>query len=239
MQELGLSDSVAYRAYLDTHPDEWHHLDSLCRITISRFYRDRGAIDFLRSSIVPEIAERARASGESEVRAWIAGCASGEEPYTLRMIWNHFVSTMGGATPHLTIIATDADGRLLDRARAGCYQESSLTDLPPELAGAAFEEHEGIYRLRDALRKGIRFVEQDIRAGMPKGPFDLVFCRNLVFTYFDEKLQKKILEGIIKRLPPGGFLVIGIHESLPQESMHIMRLHHKPCIYSRIVPRSN
>src|SRR6185295_20147796 len=87
-RELGLADLEAYRAHLEAHDDEWPVLDALCRVTISRFYRDRAVFDRLRLEILPAFAERAAARGESVVRAWSAGCASGEEPYTLAMIWS-------------------------------------------------------------------------------------------------------------------------------------------------------
>ena len=80
--ELGLPDLVAYREYLVSHHEEWQVLDSLCRVTISRFYRDRRVFDVLRFEILPTLARRALTDAEKEVRCWSAGCCSGEEPYT-------------------------------------------------------------------------------------------------------------------------------------------------------------
>src|SRR5262245_46489236 len=82
--ELGLGPIAASRPYLEAHPEEWSFVEGLCRVTISRFFRDRGVFDRLRLEILPELAV---ARSEGAVRAWSAGCASGEEPYTLAIVW--------------------------------------------------------------------------------------------------------------------------------------------------------
>ncbi len=87
MAELGLRDLADYRALLETHPEEWTRLDGLCRISISRFYRDQGVWRTLEREILPRLADRARARGETRLRIWSAGCASGEEPYTLALLF--------------------------------------------------------------------------------------------------------------------------------------------------------
>jgi chemotaxis protein methyltransferase CheR len=84
--ELGLDSLAEYRSLLERDPDEWRRLDAMTDITISRFYRDRAVYDFLRSEMLPTLIERARRAGRSTVRVWSAGCANGEEPYTLTII---------------------------------------------------------------------------------------------------------------------------------------------------------
>ena len=115
----------------------------------------------------------------------------------------------------LWIVATDVDERLLERARQGLYPASSLKELPRELLQTAFVRDGEQFRLRDELRAGVEFHRQDIREAMPAGPFELVLCRNLAFTYFDEQGQREVLRGIDERLVAGGYLVVGAHESLP------------------------
>ena len=215
LQSLGLAGADAYRDYLQSHPQEWQVLDSCCRITISRFYRDRGVFDYLGQTVLPALAQAAIQRGADEVRCWSAGCASGEEPYTLVIL-----ASRGALAPfpgvRLRVLATDADEHVLERARRGRYPPSSLKEVPPDwLAGPLVQTGEE-YEVREALRGQVEFREQDIRSGMPDGPFDLVLCRNLVFTYFDEPLQREILQRIIERVRPGGVLVIGKQESLPE-----------------------
>ena len=88
IKELGLEGLTAYRSYLEEDPEEWRRLDEFCRITISRFYRDRGVFQLLQDRVLPELAERAADEGRSVIRVWSAGCASGEEVYTLRILWD-------------------------------------------------------------------------------------------------------------------------------------------------------
>jgi chemotaxis protein methyltransferase CheR len=114
----------------------------------------------------------------------------------------------------LRIIATDVDERLLERAREGRYPASSLKELPRELLEPAFVREGEQFRVRDELRAGVEFHRQDIREAMPAGPFDLVLCRNLAFTYFDEEGQREVLRGSNERLVAGGYLVLGAYESL-------------------------
>jgi chemotaxis protein methyltransferase CheR len=200
LDELGLKDLDAYRARLDADAGEWKVLDRLCRIPISRFYRDRAVFDHLFQEVLPALAQR-----HGEVACWSAGCASGEEPYTLS------IAARVLDLP-LRVVATDSDPHLLARAAAARYGPSSLRELPRPWREQAFTpEHE----LRPAYREGVRFVGEDIRDAMPDGPFHLILCRNLAFMYFDDTLQRTVLEGITARLAPGGMLVIGQHETLP------------------------
>jgi chemotaxis protein methyltransferase CheR len=214
LRELGLPDIAAYRDRLEAHPQEWADLDALCRITISRFHRDRGVFDHLRRVVLPGLAQRASERGAEAVRCWSAGCASGEEPYTLRILWERGQPAERARVP-LRIVATDIDARLLERAREGHYPATSLKELPRELLEPAFVRDGEQFRLRDELRAGVEFQRQDIREAMPAGPFDLVLCRNLAFTYFDEDGQREVLRGIDERMVAGGYLVVGAHESLP------------------------
>jgi chemotaxis protein methyltransferase CheR len=215
MHSLGIASFADYRARLKADPEEWSVLDGFCRITISRLYRDRSTFDVLRQAVLPEITMRAAAE-QREARIWSAGCASGEEPYTLKILWDLEVS-LKFPDVFLGIIATDLDEALLDRARRACYPAASLRELPPELAARAFTEHNGCRCLRPAHRQGVQFLQQDVRQEAPPGRFDLVLCRNLAFTYFAGPLQEAVLQRIAASLEPQGFLVIGSHERLPGE----------------------
>lgn len=212
---LGLADLTAYRRRLDAEPGEWTALDGLCRITISRFHRDRATFAALRRQVLPSLAEAALARGESALHCWSAGCASGEEPYTLAMLWSlELVEGFPGLA--IEILATDAEPAVLARARGGRYARGSLRELPARWLAAAFEEDASGYALKPDFRAPVRFRRQDIRKRMPPGPFDLILCRNLAFTYFDEDGQRAVLRRLVRRLVPGGALVLGGHERLPE-----------------------
>ena len=123
----------------------------------------------------------ALARGESRLRCWIAGCASGEEAYTLKLL-EHFCLAPSELVMPLQILATDVDEYLLSRARYGCYWSGSLKELPQAWVEAAFTVNQH-YCLKPTFREGIKFEGQDIRKKMPDGSFHLILCRNLVFTY--------------------------------------------------------
>jgi chemotaxis protein methyltransferase CheR len=218
LQALQLQDVAAYQDYLQRHREEWMVLDGLCRVTISRFFRDRLVFSSLRSAILPGLVQRMRARGETALRIWSAGCAAGEEPYSLSILWELDIKCRAAdAQATINIIATDSDRQLLDRAVAACYPYSSIKNLAEDWRLRAFVEHDGEYCLRPSFRQNVKYVCQDVRGETPPGVFDLVLCRNLVFTYFDDELQRRFLRRLDLALQPQGFLVTGIHETLPQD----------------------
>ncbi len=218
LRELGLDSLDAYRQQLLDHPEEWRVLDGLCRITISRFWRDRAVFDALRARLLPELASLACERGDDELRAWSVGCASGEEPWSLALLW-HLELSAHYPELELRVLATDVDAHLLERARAAVYPISSLRELPADLRAGGFEAFDSRERIRDSLRRGVEFRREDVRrmASVARGPFDLVLCRNLVFTYFDGEMQRRVLERIARSMTPGGALLVGLHESLPAD----------------------
>ncbi len=234
MADLGLSDFSAYEVFLDAHPEEWQILDAMLRITISRFYRDRGIFDILCSRVFPSLAKEILLRGENEVRCWTAGCCSGEETYTLQILWKLCVLPAIDKDLPLRIVATDIHQDMLKRAQEGQYLKSSLKDLPNELTQHALVRSGMFYAIGQPFRENIEFIRQDIRFQLPEGCFHIIFCRNLVFTYFEEALQREILGRILEKLYNGGIFVIGIHESLPEGVAGIVRYEDKPGIYKRI-----
>ncbi|KPK37284.1 MAG: hypothetical protein AMJ69_12010 [Gammaproteobacteria bacterium SG8_47] len=214
LRELGLVDLKAYRRYLEQHRVEWHTLDHLCQITISRFYRDRVVFGQLSDEVLPELAERALSHARTELRCWSIGCASGEEPYSLALLW-HFALAPHYPSLRLEICASDINTQLLARAAKACFSAGSIKALPPDWSAQAFAQRGQLYCLKPMWRDAIEFIEQDIRHAQPPGPFDLILCRNLVFTYYDDPLQRRLLDAMAARLRPGAALVVGAHEALP------------------------
>ncbi|MDE5454260.1 chemotaxis protein CheR [Bradyrhizobium sp. CSA112] len=209
---LGLNGFAAYRERLEGDAQEWRVLDQFCHITMSRFFRDRGVFDCLRTGILPTVAERA-CSERRPVRCWSAGCASGEEPYSMRILWD-LGSGCAGPKTEMLLVATDIDGELLARARVGCYGRTSLREVPPDLIARAFEQVGSHFCIQEQHREGVIFLKQDLRSEAPSGAFDLILCRYLAFTYFAPSLRQKVLTVFAERLVPDGFLVVGSHEQL-------------------------
>jgi chemotaxis protein methyltransferase CheR len=234
MSELGLCGFFAYKDYLEHHSEELRVLDSICGITISRFYRDRGVFDVLCSDVLPSLAKDVLSKRGSEVACWSAGCCSGEEAYTLQILWKLRVLPVLRRDLPLRIVATDIKREVLDRAREGCFTESSLRDLPEELVRLAFTRSGTFFTVREPFKENIEFAEQDMRRQLPEGFFHLILCRNVVLTYFEEALQREILQRILERLHHGGVFVAGIHESLPKGVNGFSPYGKIPCIYKKI-----
>jgi chemotaxis protein methyltransferase CheR len=228
--ELGLEGIGGYRQHLEAHPEEAAILDALCRVAISRFYRDRGVFDALGGRVLPALAAGVKERGASVVRLWSAGCAGGEEPYTLALIW-HFVVRPRAPTLAIQIVASDAHVPSLERARRACYAASSLKELPAAWREEGFVRREGLFCLRDELRRGVELRCEDLRRDMPEGPFDLILCRNTAFTYFAEAAQRRMAERLVERLVPGGALVIGAHERLAEGAVPLAVDPEVPCIH--------
>jgi chemotaxis protein methyltransferase CheR len=219
IEELQLSSVDAYRSYLEAHPDEWDVLDGMCRITISRFYRDKKIFAALATRILPELARSVRASGRRSLSCWCAGCASGEEPYTLAMMWSHSLGQRFSDL-RLRIVATDVDPLLLERARLAVYSPSVLKDLPAHWRERSFREGPEVdrFHLRSVHRRDVEFRRHDIRSAPLQEEFDLVLCRNLAFTYFVVSLQRAVLASLRSCLVRRGVLVVGAHETLPEDA---------------------
>jgi len=231
--ELGLDDTASYREYLDTHPDEWKILDGFCRITISRFFRDRGVYETLGGEVLPELARQCASTGTSVIDIWSAGSGAGEEPYSIAIL-HRLSENPDLRKAGVRILATDSDEHQLDRARTAIYPLGCTKDMPAELRDAAFEPLDNDQlQLKGQYREGVDLVLQDLRQDTPEGPFHLILCRNLAFTYFIEETQREILARLYERLRPGGYLVIGAHEELPSGGPTFEAVSHYPSVLRR------
>jgi chemotaxis protein methyltransferase CheR len=184
-----------------------------CLIPISRFFRDRAVFDRLGAEVLPEIAERKKAEGGG-IHCWSLGCASGEEPYSLNILWK---LGPGRRYPGMAfkVLATDPAPHLLARARRGCYGAGSLKEVPEGWRDAAFERQGPLHCVGAAYRAGITFVQADAAETLPEGPLDVLMCRNVVFTYFARARQIEMLARLRAVMAPGGYMVLGRKESLP------------------------
>jgi chemotaxis protein methyltransferase CheR len=204
LAELELADLDAYRVRLDSDPAEWGTLRALTPVTISRFARDRAVFDALARHVVPALEQSARADGRDRLSAWSAGCASGEEAYTLALLW-----------PAMDVLATDVHPAVLERARRAAYPSSSLRELTASERDRGFTPRGGEHAVRPELAARVTVLSHDVRDPPPDGPFDLVLCRNVAFTYLDAEPQRAVLEQLARALRPDGALVTGLHEAPP------------------------
>lgn len=231
MNDLHLADLAAYRTRLEIDRTEWRTLDECCHITISRFFRDKGVFEALRARVLPAIAARAKREGRA-ARIWSAGCASGEEPFTVKILWDLEVARPCGDVS-VSLVATDVDVTMLERAQEACFEATSLHELPPHFIEEAFDRIGPRFCVKPQHREGIEFLDQDLRTEAPKPLFDLILCRFVAFTYFAPSLQEQVLSRIVDRLLPGGYLAIGTHERLPANSSGLLPLAGAPQIFEK------
>ncbi len=215
--ELGLGDVAQYRAFLEATPEEWCVFDGLSVVTVSRFYRDAAVWEALRDVVLPCVAEAALAAGERTLSFWSAGCASGEEAYTLSMLWAFELAPRYPGLG-LRILGTDVDAEVLERARKARYAPATLRDLPDGWRERAFEATVGpspLVELREQYRQCVELRREDVRQRTPDERFHIIACRNMVFTYFEEAAQRRVLDGLLPCLHPSGVLISGLEERVP------------------------
>ena len=209
--ELGLSNFEDYLLKIKRDPEEKSCLSQILTVTITRFFRDKEVFDILENSIIPAIVEH---KGVGDFKIWSIGCANGEEPYSLSILWREKFEKILPQI-RLTILATDINESLLGRAREGRYKKSSLKEVPGEIFQRHFKIENGFYILDRSIRESVEFKKHDIIHGELFSGMDIIFCRNLAFTYFSKECQMNVLKKIARSLNKGGYLVIGKDESLP------------------------
>lgn len=195
--------------------------------------RRKGVFQFLEQEVLPSLARQALAQDESVLRCWSLGCAAGEEPYSLSLLWKLKLQAQF-PTVGLVVLASDIDEQAIARAQQGCYPPSSLKDLPESWRMQAFDHTAEGFLVKPDYREPVTFLVQDIREAAPEETFHLILCRYLVFTYFDEPLQSNTLRRLMERMQPGGALVIGNGETLPDGEFGLTPWSEKERVYRRV-----
>jgi chemotaxis protein methyltransferase CheR len=149
----------------------------------------------------------------------------------LQILWDLTVLPQVETAIPIRITATDRDGSLIERAKQGIYPAGALKDMPPEWKERAFVDRENKLQIKEIFQQDVQFLEQDIRKDMPEGEFELILCRNLVFTYFQDDLQQETFYRMMTKLIPGGFFIVGIHETIPEGQRILSPL--GKCIYMK------
>jgi len=201
-----------YGDFLRTHPDEVKELVRAFLIKVTGFFRDPEAFDFIKSTIIPELIDRGKDNGRT-LRLWSAGCATGEEAYSLALV---IADHLGPDFPewNVKIFATDLAADAISFARRGLYPENVLKELPNDYRERFFERIDQGYRISKALRQAVIFGQQDISRGVPFPRIDLVTCRNLLI-YLKPDLQQVVLDLFAYSLHQShGYLFLGKAETV-------------------------
>jgi two-component system CheB/CheR fusion protein len=210
MDTVGVDNFAVYQDYLEVHPDEFASLFNTILINVTSFFRDPAAWELVRTVVVPQIVA-AKAPGES-IRVWSAGCASGEEAYTLAMV---LAEELGEEQfrERIKIYATDVDEDALNSARHAVFTDRQVESVPPELLDKYFEHGDRIHTFKKELRRQVIFGRHDLINDAPISRIDLLTCRNTLM-YLNSETQARVLNRLHFALNSGGFLLLGRAETL-------------------------
>jgi two-component system, chemotaxis family, CheB/CheR fusion protein len=204
-----------YREYLEQHPDEFVQLFNTILINVTSFFRDEVAWDYLRREVVPRIVEQ-HDGGDGYIRLWSTGCATGEEAFSLAMV---FAEELGedAYKARVKIYATDIDDDALTTGRHAEYNPKQLEPVPADLHKRYFEPRNGNYAFRGDLRRSVIFGRHDLIQDPPISRISLLLSRNTLM-YFDVATQHRILANFHFSLLDGGYLFLGKSEALAARS---------------------
>jgi chemotaxis protein methyltransferase CheR len=239
VRQLGYSSFHDYFVHLQEDHSGVELSELINRVTTNHsfFFREPEHFRLLAREILPPLITAAARKPGATVRIWSAGCAAGEEPYTLAMILHELMGTLpGGRGVKAAILATDVSMDALMEAKDGVYPSTRVKDLPAAYRKAYLSElGKGLWSVNKEVRSLVTFKRMNlVREKYPfKSQFDIVFCRN-VMIYFDTPSRTRLVDAIYQVVKPGGWLFIGHSESLPRETCPFRYM--KPASYCKILP---
>ena len=234
VRQLGFSSFGEYLDFLrsDSSGNELSEFVNRLTTNHSFFYREKDHYEFLRAAVLEGIRARAESGGRPALRIWSAGCASGEEAYTLALVVRDFLGD-DARRADLGILGTDISLASLRTAQAGVYAAQKVSEAPPAIRSAYFREvGENQLEISPEIRSMVLFKRLNLMAeGFPfKAAFDVVFCRN-VMIYFDQESRSRLVHSFFSWVRPGGYFFIGHSESIPRADCPFEYV--RPAVYRR------
>ena len=236
MQMLPIVGYNNYSNYLKANPQEFSYLFNLIEINVTSFFRDAQTWDYKATKLIPDII--ANKSESEPIRVWSAGCASGEEVYSLAIILAEALG-VEQFQARVTIFATDIDNDALQQARRGMYSVHNVANISPNRLNNYFQLADNAYVFAKHLKPKIIFSQHNLIKDGPMSKIDLLMCRN-VLIYLNIEAQIRVLTRFYFSLIDSGFLCLGKAELLPiNGSMPIFNLtNHQNHIFNK-VPKQN
>lgn len=230
MQMVKIDKFPDYMDYLEVHPEEFAQLFDTILINVTSFFRDQIAWDLLAQQVIPMILKEKRPN--EALRIWSAGCASGEEAYSIAIL---FAEALGSESfsDRVKIYATDVDEEALAHARHASYSEKDLEPVPPELKEKYFEQGSNRFVFRNDLRRSVIFGRHDLVQDAPISRLDLLTCRNTLM-YFNAEIQGRILARFHFALNDPGYLFLGRAEMLLTHTNIFTPIELKCRIFSKV-----
>ncbi len=199
MRAVGVQSYKEYEVYLRKNINEQIKLKDTLTINVSKFFRNKEVFDVIKNEIIPQMKE--------PIRCWSAGCSTGEEPYSIAILLRE-CGKVGN------ILGTDIDEDALRKAKEGVYTSFSMDEIPNEYLKKYFYEENGKYYLKDFIKNSVSFMALDFKdIDKLNMRFDIIFCRN-VLIYLTKEFQEKLVMKFYELLEKGGFLILGMAESI-------------------------
>jgi two-component system CheB/CheR fusion protein len=230
MSELALADFAEYIDYLEVHPGEFNILFNTMLINVTAFFRDRDAWDYLEQDIIPRII--AATAPDEPIRVWSAGCASGQEAYTIAII---LCEALGSADFHkrVKIYATDIDEEALAHARQATYTAEDLQNMNSQLVDKYFSPSNGKFVFRSEFRRSVIYGRHDLVQDAPISQLNLLICRNTLM-YLNAETQARIIARMHFALKPSGFLFLGKAEMLLSHASMFAQVDLQHRVFSKV-----
>ncbi len=223
-------DSInEYSVFIRHNPFEIETLFKELLIGVTNFFRDKDAFESLNRSIIPELLKNR--NPESPIRVWVPGCSTGEEAYSLAILFQEQIDIVK-QNYKIQIFATDIDIEAVEKARLGVYPESILMDVRMVRLAKYFTKENNTYRVNKSIRDMVVFAKQDIIKDPPFSNLDLISCRNLLI-YFGAVIQKKVINLFHYALKQNAFLLLGNSESIGEFNDMFEAIDKKWKIFSR------
>jgi chemotaxis methyl-accepting protein methylase len=239
MAYLSIKSPEKYCDILKDEPGEAENLLDTIAINVSCFFRDPCVFALLEDILIPQMLNETAGNGDNKIRVWSAGCACGEEAYSIAILF-HKMLNEGFDKINPLIFATDIDQTALDTAAQGCYERSCLEYTRLGIVDKYFTECNDKFALKEDIREMVKFSIDDLLSAKRYAPgesifgeFDLILCRN-VLIYFEKDQQRQVIERLLQALAPGGYLVLGQAESLQGFAIDGVRPVNEKCrVYCR------
>lgn len=213
LSALGLNTYRQYAAYIDHNPDEYATLLDTLTINVTQFFRDPTVYAVFRDKVIPSLIEAKTSRKQHLLRAWSAGCATGEEPYSLAMSMLDGVRRSRAEGMLLSVTGTDIDRNALAVAKRGEYPVAQLSHIPTADQHRYLDIEKDVFRMKPEVAKMVRFQYLNLFEDPPIHGVDIVFCRN-VFIYFNHDEQERMIRSFWEGLSRGGYMVLGRSERL-------------------------
>lgn len=207
-----------YLVYLKKNPLEYNKFLEALTINVTEFFRDKRIFHTLKRKILPDILEKTAANKKKRIRIWSIGCSKGQEPYSLAIILKEILKNRSNRF-QIIIHATDLNNSVIKQAKTARYEKSEIKNVPQKYLNKYFiKNNNNEFKIKNNIKKLVRFRQHDLIKGNSLGKFNLILCRNL-FIFFTLELQKELIKKIHASLRKEGILVLGTSETVKYEDL--------------------